>query len=394
MAVVALCNATQAQSGFKYTARLQQANQSGFYHIELLPEVTAKLQPTFNDLRVVDATGKQVPYMLQAQASFQVREASIQLPVISNRKEADNQTHVVAKNTLNSSVNNLLLSLKNADATRTITISGSDDLRQWYVIRENLTSNKWYADTADTFSRLLTFTKSNYKFFKIIIQGKELLPLNIVGVSIPVSELPETPGYVRISSPSISQKDSSDGYSYVTLRFDDSHLINRLSVDVSGAKFFKRNLYIIDKNEIYNEHAPYSLSSNEPSVYDISFKTNNILLKIQNNDNHALKLTHADAYQIKRFLITWLEKGDGYKLVFGDSLIPAPLYDIAFFKDSIKVQPTVLSHGNIEKNNVGTQHLGKQETSGKIWIWISIGAVLLVLLFSTFRMMKEISKNQ
>lgn len=389
------CIVTRAQSTFRYAAQLEEVKEPGFYQIELSPAVIAKLQPAFQDLRIVDEKGRQVPYMLQSLSipGTGMRNTSTQIPIISKRIEADKQTHVVAENNLNSSINNLVLLIKNADATRTITISGSDDLGQWYVIKENVTLDKWYADTADTFARHLSFPNSNYRYLKIIIHGKDILPLNIIGVTVPVHGLPQSPGYIQVPSPSISQKDSSDGYSYIALGFNDFYWINRLSLHVSGTKFFRRNLYISDNNAPANEQVPYSLISNEALVYDISHKTNNILLKIQNDDNQALRLTGANAYQIKRSAITWLEKGNGYKLVFGDSLVTVPRYDLAFFKDSIKDIPVSLTHGKIEINNVLTQ----KETGGimtsKIWIWFTIVGVLSILLLFTFRMMRDINKN-
>ena len=383
---------TQAQLNFRYIAGLEAVERSGFYQIDLAPSIVAKLQPALQDLRIVDATGRQIPYLLQSDIAGDINyHALIHLPILTNRLEADKQTHVVVENNLKSSINNLVLLIKNTDATRTITISGSDNLSSWYIIKENVTLNNLYADTADTFAQELFFPKSNYRYFKIIILGKEILPLNITRVSVPAHDLARKSNYILIPAPVISQKDSSDGYSYVTLRFNDSYWINRLSLQVQGTKFFKRNLTIYDNNQLAGEHELYSLSSNEAMVYSISSKTNALQIKIQNDDNPPLKVTEAVAYQLRRSLITWLEEGNGYQMVFGDSSAKAPRYDLAFFKDSIHKEPMLLAYGKPEISNLVISE--KTKGINKIWMWVIIICVLAVLIFFTVRMTREISNK-
>ena len=382
------------QSSFKYMVKLEEVREPGFYQINLSPAVIAKLQPELQDLRLLDANGRQVPYLLQSSKEDEISQRTlIDLPIISKRIEADKQTHVVVKNISGALINNLVLLVKNTDATRVITISGSDNLNEWYIIKENVLLNDLYDDTADAFAEELLFPKSRYKYFKIIIQGKEILPVNIIRVSQANHTTRGSSNYVSIPSPAIFQKDSSDGFSYIRLHFNDFYWINRLSLQVEGRKFFKRRLDIFDNNRLGNGQAAYSLSSGKPMVYPIEHKTNHLLLKIQNDDNPPLTLTGVDAYQLQRSLITWLETGSNYAVSFGDSLAQAPHYDLAFFKDSIRNEPVLLSYGQIERNNIDIKKGLEKFGLHKAWIWVIIIAILLILLFFTFRMTREINKN-
>ncbi|MBC7826128.1 MAG: hypothetical protein H7122_00165 [Chitinophagaceae bacterium] len=390
--LVWLFGTIQAQFNFKYTAGLEEVTQAGFYQIDLTPPVIAKLQSACQDLRIVDAKGAQIPYLLRSDIAGDVNYYALKhLPILSNKTEADKQTHVVVENNLKSSINNMVLLIKNTDATRAITISGSDNLHDWYIIKENVTLNNLSADTADTFAQELFFPNSNYRYFKIIILGKETLPLNITRVSVPAHNFVGKSNYISLPGPVILQKDSSDGYSYITLRFNDSYLINRLSLKIEGAKFFKRSLYIYGDTLLRETQNLYSLSSNEKTVYSISSKSNLLILKIQNNDNPPLRVTAASGYQLHRWLITWLEKGNGYQLVFGDSSATAPRYDITFFKDSIRTVPILLSYAKPVLSKVSIPE--KKENENKIWMWVIIISVLAVLIFFTLRMTREINKN-
>jgi hypothetical protein len=395
MVVAFMLRNVQSQSAYKYAAKLDEVKTPGFYQIELLPVIVSKLQPGLQDLRILDGKGNQVPYMLQSpwRAAEIKRSKAIDLPIVSKQVKTSEQTHVIVQNKLDASINNLVVLIKNADATRTLVISGSDNLNEWYIIKENIVLDRWHADSADIYTRELLLPKSNYRYFKITIQGKQIPPLNIVRVSSYIDNVIDDPVYRPVPSPVISQKDSADGFSYITLRFADFYLLNKLSLQVEGAKFFKRDLFISYDHDTEHRNIPFSLSSNDLMVYPLSYKTNALFLKIKNDDNPALRLTQAKAYQLQSYLVTWLEKGSSYQLIFGNSSAEVPRYDLSFFKDSISNIPAALSYSLPEKNNTLIERENKLGEGKKIWMWVIIAFVLLLVLFFTFRMAREISNN-
>src|SRR5882724_593107 len=115
-AMLCLCLQSRAQTGFRYKAALDTVPQNGFYQITLLPGVAALLQPGLPDIRVMDAEGKQAPYILKSDLPAFSENKFKELPIISNKKEADKQTHVVIQNTPGGILDQLLLVIKNTDA--------------------------------------------------------------------------------------------------------------------------------------------------------------------------------------------------------------------------------------------------------------------------------------
>jgi hypothetical protein len=144
-----------------------------------------------------------------------------------------------------------------------------------------------------------------------------------------------------------------------------------------------------------NENESLFLSSNAPIVYSVDVKTNTVLLKINNEDNPPLRINEAAAFQLKWNLLAWLEKGSGYRLVFGDSSATAPGYDLAFFKDSVRNLPFPLNYSTPEKNMFEKQEkVNSTMFENKIIMWTVIGVVLSVLVFFTIKLTKEISKKE
>ena len=384
-----------AQLAFQYKAELENVQTAGFYEIVLLPTVTAKLQPNFADIRIINAKGKQVPFMLQSDVKLPPHYTSLkELPVLSNQKESDKLTHVIIENSLNIPVSSLVLFIKNTEVTRYVTVAGSDNTKEWYVIKERVALNNLFTDSAESVAHELLFPYSNYRYFKLIIHGADVLPFNIVKVCTQGHVVSPGKNYIPIPSPSIEQKDSSDQFSYVTIRFNDFYPINKLNLKVSGSRFFRRTLHIYNKDGLPIENGTVLLTSNAPPVYALDIKTNQLLLKINNEDNPPLKIDEVSAFQLKWHLLTWLEKDSGYKIVFGDSLARAPGYDLEFFKDSIKSMPLSLKYKAPERNNIAEQKENTSVLSSKAIMWVVIGVVLSLLLFFTFRLTKEISRKK
>ncbi len=79
------------------------------------------------------------------------------------------------------------------------------------------------------------------------------------------------------------------------------------------------------------------------------FKSNRLRLEIDDKDNPALTIDSIQAFQLTRSLVSYLDKGTGYNISFGDSSAKAPNYDLAAFSDSIGKSITNLNTGVIKK---------------------------------------------
>ena len=383
-----------AQKGFLYKAALDTAPQQGFYQIVLRPALAARLQPGLQDIRIADGDGKQVPYILRSDIPSFSESRFKEMPILSNKKEADKQTHVVIENNTGQALSELLLVIKNTDANRSATLSGSDDNSNWYVIKENITLNHFFTTEGDRFVQALDFPNSQYKYFKIILNGKDLLPVNIVRAGIYEQSFINGK-YMPLPAPRLLQKDSGDKYSYIFLRFDDEYFIDRLELQVGGPRFYKRALQVY-AGSIGSavELGEYSLRPDTPAIFPIGIKTNHLLLKIQNDDNPPLHISAAAAFQLNKYLFTWLEKGKTYTLLFGDSAAIAPVYDLQYFKDSIGKTPAYVAYGKTEYNKRDEKQAVAAPKNNRILIWAALGAVSIVLLLLTAKMARQIKQRE
>lgn len=312
--------------------------------------------------------------------------------LLFQKKEADKQTHVVIENTINKTISELLLIIKNTDAERTVTISGSDDNKQWYVIKENILLNNFLDPGNDRFIQSLGFPASYYKYFKIIINGKDVLPVNIVKAGI-YETVFYNGKYVEVPSPILVQKDSTNNTSYITLRFNDEYQIDKLEATIKGVKYYRRNMAIL-KSTGYSalEIANHTLRSDKAASYLVTAKAKELIFAISNEDNPVLKITSVKAYQLNKYLLTYLEPGINYQLMFGNPTATLPRYDLEFLKDSVKNNASEMATGPVLKNDAAVADT--QSKKNTVVLWIIIGLVLILLLALTLRMTKEMGNRE
>lgn len=374
------------QSVYKYHAELGKASAAGFYKIVLEPSVVAKCLPGFEDIRVIDGKGNQVPYILKTDYRNYNATSFVELPVLSVEKDTINQMHVVIQNKLSRTLRELLLVIRNTDANRTVTISGSDDNRQWFVIKENIQLGNFYTEGKDRFIQSLQFPPSSYNFFKVIINGKDLLPVNIARAGV-YEDSSFKGKYQAVPAPTVVQIDSLDKSSYVRLQFKDQYMVDKMELEIVGPRYFKRDLSL--DNGTYS-FLHFTLGPSMATLEPVSVKSRKIDLVITNEDNPPLKIVSVKAYQLNRYLLAWLEPAETYQLVFGDSSAAAPRYDLEFFKDSIRNNFTEITVGPIQKNTRPQEATQDESKFRTVMLWVIIAGVLALMLFLTLRMAKEV----
>jgi len=381
-----------SQNNFAYKATLEEIKETKFYKIDLPPQVVAKCKAGLEDIRIFDDDGKQLPYILKNDLPAFKKENLTEFPIIRNHKEADKQTHVVIENTTNKPVNNLLLFIKNTDASRAFSVSGSDDTIHWFIIKEKIYLDNSFNSDDENIIQTLSFPPGSYKYFQLTILGENLLPFKILKAGI-YNEDVIYGKYATVPNPVINQKDSSDKKSYINVNFDDKYQINKLVVEVEGAKYFRRRITVSENNnDNYDPLLNDYVSSDSTNTFSIDTKNNQLLITINNDDNIPLEVKAIKAYQLNICLLTYLDSGKKYFLKFGDSTLEAPKYDLAFFSDSIGKNPPQISINSIERNKPGNT-VTTTSKYGQLLLWLAIIVSLCVLCFFTFKMVKDVNKK-
>ena len=381
-----------AQPRFAYKTGLGRVPGNGFYTIPLPPRLVASCSTqNLADLRIADGAGATVPYILQTDLPAITAGSFTGYPILSNAKR-DSSTELVISNEQGGAISSLLLVIKNASAYRTAILSGSDDQTNWFVIDESIELEQSGTQQGDRFVQAILFPLSNYKYFKLIIRDKGLLPLNILQAGA-YKNTAYAGKYGPVPVLAIRQTDSTDRYSYLYISFDRPYKLDKLQFSIKRPALYKRSMEVYAKyREGYVSLEQGELSPGSRTVL-LQAKTAGIMVKIYNGDNPALQIDSVAAFQANQQLVVQLEKDKTYYILTGNAAVGKPDYDLQFFKDSIASKLQEIAVGPVLANALPAA-VPTGAGNNKLLLWIVIGTVLLILLVLTLRMSKEVGKNQ
>lgn len=376
---------------FTYKAAVDTPNATGFYQLSIPPAIIAKSAVNLKDLRLVDEKSQQIPYLLDKKNGATAVKF-IDFPIVSVRKHADSLTHIIVQNPSASEVKEILLTIGNTSANRDISISGSNDSTRWYIIKENIALEKSYGSKPQ-FVQAIPLPLTNYLYYNIVINGKNVVPVNIVKAGINNTEL-QPAAYDSLPDPRVSIS-TRGKTSYVDVFFDDRYELDELKIHVSAPQFFKRSVRVFIGDTLTGTmHGYFRVSSQEPIELPLGVRADRLHLQINNQDNPPLVIESVHGLGLKRTLLARLETGHYYQLMTGDSALKAPEYDLASFADQIRQNVMNLAVNQVQQVTPSDDARPEEQKDGALLLWVITGAVVIVLLFITWRMLNEIKNRK
>jgi hypothetical protein len=398
--ITVCCNAQTG--GYKFYSQLDSVKKSGFYSIELTPELTAHLKTDYSDLRIVNDSGKWVPHVLhfpEGEVVNDVINFDLKFTQLENNKANTSLIIVNGKNI----ISNIGLVINNTLAERFCTLSGSDDSKNWFVINDSVLINPKPAETGTTNTFFIAFPPSNYRFLKIVIRNNNKDPFEIRRIvqsstaALPVNYQPKS---FQNPAVSISQKDSGK-ISYIKISQQQPYHFDNISLKLSGVKYFfrKADLYIPDGNN-HSFSNPgqllhsFTISNNSTLQFKVPLSNATIFyLIINNEDNLPLKVAEVNITVNSHYITSYLEKDNNYKLILGNKLATFPIYDLSNIYTKISDSIPLLSAGNataLKENSITV----KPVKNNKWILWTAIIAVLFILLLFTKKLVGEVDKRK
>jgi len=392
---------TVSAQTFRAEASLPAVDTSGFYRILLSPSIAAYPNRDFSNIRLYDKGQKEVPYILQEEQPVYFQDEFRDYTIVEKKQTSGCCTELILQMTDKTPINNISLLIRNADVTKQASLSGSDDQKHWFVIRD-----KFYFqsinNTAETVDReVVHFPLSNYKYYSLSINDSSSAPLNIIkagyyDTSVSEGVYTAVPVKAILTADSVKQKKT-----YIFLQFDTLRLVDKLELAMTGAPYFLRHVQVYQRAVRHSKkgNVPYyepvtsfQIRSGQTAVTDLPMlKTDGLMLVIDNQDNPPLKVASSKVYQLNRYIAAWLEKDELYTIKFGADAMLAPSYDLGFFKDSISYQPAILQVG--ASRTLQQQASIKKESptffKDKLIIWAAIIIVIGVLGFMSVRLIRE-----
>lgn len=390
---------------FKGEATISATEADGFYRIPLSPRVTRHLNSDFSNIRIIKSSGGEVPFILQEEFPVQYTEEFRSYEIVEQKITRKCCTHLLLHNPYDQPINNIHLSIKNADVVKTLTVLGSDDKENWFALREDLLLSPVRNPDQTYQIKIIDFPLSNYSYYRIEIDDSTSAPLNILGAGYykAYAESKETFTEVPVHpfvTDSVDQKRT-----FIEMRFDTAQYLDKLEITMTGFPYFLRRANLLQKKyrttkkgdtvSYYNNLLSFQVSSKQSSVIDLKkLKASQLLLEIENDDNPSLQLGSLHTYQMNRYLTAWLKKDEHYTLSIGADDLASPVYDIGSFQDKIPSSPPLLSVAAVKIFQEAEPEPSKTFFTNPMIIWGAIVLVIAVLGFMTRRMISETAGDE
>lgn len=380
---------------------LHPADSDGFYKVVLTPEMDPFIDPAFSNIRIHDTANKEVPYILGVDEMKKVPSQFMEYTLEDKLFFKDSCTVIILANHAQSTINNISLMIKNAAVVKEARLAGSDDKQTWYALKDVFQMGFINNPGGISEIEIVDFPNSNYPYYRLVINDTKSAPLNILRAGYYTSGTAAGVKYLQLPAPRLNQKEeTTKKRSYITVAFDTLHFIDKVRWHISGLPYYLRQATLYTESERLTKHGKrekfreyigdIQLNSRQENVEFIpTVKTNNLLLEISNDDNPPLEVSGVECFREARQLTVWLQKEKHYILKFGDNTMPAPVYDLQFFKDSISSDLGYVKTGILSKIVHASDDGEHTFFTTRAYIWVAIIAVIVFLGFMSLKMIRE-----
>jgi hypothetical protein len=376
-----LCTAQISVAQNSTTAKVQPVTKDGLFKMIVPSEIRSYSKNDLSDFRILDANNREVPYFLVADVPETRVEQFDNFDIVSKVVDNKKSTAIIIKNP-KTQISGLELVVANYEGTKKYSISGSNDQKEWFG------------------STYISFPLCAYPFLKIVFDDSTTLPINVLKVGhANTNFLKGTLQEVKVKY-SETMQILAEKKTLLKIVYDYPQYIDKLVFDIQNASLFKRNARIYTIKERTEKHktvtyqediARFTLSSNQVNTFDITQVKQEILfVEIDNQDNPPLDILAIKCYQKPIFAVADLKANAQYSVTTGNPNLKLPLYDLAYFKETI-------SNDLLETSITAIEHpLNDTVTDPKtsfwqhpwfMWLCISIGG--LMILFFSMKLIKE-----
>lgn len=387
--------------GYSFKRPLHKVEKEGYYAIPLLPEVTARSKSNLADIRLYNIKASdttEVPYLLEWMGTT-IKEEAIPFELINDTYNEKCCSYVTLKFPKKQNINQIKLTVADANFDKSLKIEGSNDNKQWFTIREHLrivgfqNANESYSYTT------LNFQNTEYSYFRIKFDDDGSSRISVTEAYAFENQL--IPGnYSELKIEGKKQTENKkEKTSEIIVDFPFTYLINYITIKSNSKTDFYRNINVYGSNGTYKTGKGemenwYMIntsvfSSLEDNVINCSnSKTKKLKIEIINYDDEPIELSEIKAFSEQCRLIANLPVSDNVYLTYGKENDNSPNYDLVHFKDKIPKELSNVDYG-AEQVKIISINKPEQLIENKMWLWIVMGVVIAIIGYFALSMLKK-----
>lgn len=383
---------------FRWEATIPPVTAPGLYRIVLSPEFVGCSLNDLGDVRLLDSTGTEVPYILEIATRYKTRDEFHHFEISRNEAVGEWTFLELKRPYAGVLVDHISLRLRNAEVVKEVEITGSDDGRTWYVIKNDQLRLVHGIHLAHV-TQEIRLPPTDYRHYRIALNDSLTAPVHVLGAQW-FSQARSYGEYTAAQGVGWSQQDSA-GTTRIHVPRSFAHPIDRILFTVSDTQSYRRSGSMVTrrtsetgsgrKKRTWSSDATlatFMFSSEDGPVVDLDGpRATAFDLVFQNGDDQPLHFTDVRFMQLERTIIANLQPGMQYTLATGDPLKNAPRYDMGHFQQELPDPLGKLVHGMVQLRPVLPETRALFDPS-RWWVWGGIIILILGIGIMAFRMLR------
>ena len=382
------------QQGFTQTvwkAELPVVEKSDYYNVELNQEL---IGAGLNYLKITDENGIETPYFIRSTDPIKEISDFERFDLLKNTAK-DSLNSIIVNNKPLENLNRFCIITQQAETEKYASLRGSNDLRQWYIVKQQ-TKVSGFRQTADNTEMLIVdFPQGNYRYYEITLWNDQKSPLEVLEVGkIKNSNIYGNftlidPGKLVIANNSTNKNTC---LSFPELKH--TYCINKIELNIKNKPDYYRQAMVIDSVS-FNRTSFYLSSTSENTFFigNFFFSPQTFIL-IENRNNPSLSIDSVQLYGLCRYACLYLEADKKYQLSLNRKEPVSSVYDIEYFRDKIPADIPVIKVNNLHPQPEITVPPRKPALFERpVFLWSVLIIVGAFLAFICLKMIKEMKKK-
>lgn len=387
------------KQNFQYERKITDVN--GRWGNFLLPnDLYGKVKSNFSDVRIFSINSNdssEVPYWIESTEQAPILE-KIQFDILNTTHNGDGY-YFTFETKDDNAINQLDVKFKEKNYDWNVQLEGSEDQSKWFTIVDNYRLLSIQNEKANYAFNTINFSNVKYRYFRLLVKTKMEVVLDEVSL---LKSVEQKNTLVDYANPHYSvNTNPKEKQTKINIDLPFLMPVSAIQLFIKKDYNFFRTVsayYVSDsfkteKGWEYDYVPLYSGAVNSKENNILSFNNTivqKLIVNLENADNRPLTIDSVKVggypYRLIGYFVDSTAK---FVLRYGYTSLAAPQYDIEHFKNELPNNIPTLTLGDETKNFAQNDKVEKSIPLNKIWLWVVMVVLILLLGFFAFKMMKK-----
>ncbi|MGH9736687.1 MAG: DUF3999 family protein [Candidatus Acidiferrales bacterium] len=364
-------------------------------------DVYAHASPGLADLRVIDETGAEVPYVLRGEVAASQPVPSQAATILENSFAPGHYTQLVLDlKDIQGFHSSIQIDAPEREFMEWVEVAASDDARVWRIVQERAPIFRFPRE-GHSGTTTVSYSPNNARYLRVrILDAAKQFPVTSSEIMLkPAAEQQREQLRAKFvaASPTASDQTawsadlgaSAFPLSEVRFRVDPGEFVREVTIESSsdGSQW-----YGVGSGEVYR----FAQRGREFEQLTVPIEVNAeryLRVEIANGNDKPLPGVTPAVYIATQRIAFEQSSGRSYRLLYGDSAARTPQYDLARRVDEQQMEAALIAQAGTEESNSEWVDPRPWTETHKFVLWLGVALAVLLIGFGAIQSLRGSSTS-